>query len=359
MKGELITTDGVARGELLPPIIDGCRTPSVEEKARRFTLGIPEMLERWITRCQSPHTQRAYRQDLMTFISFLQLHWPEQAPALFTVTVGDVHRYRDRLLAQGAAPKTVNRRIASLSGFFRYLREVAAEMRLPIQLANPADAQFVRRQNADPVEERRHLTASKARQLLSLPAGESLLEYRDRAILKFYLYSGARLATGCRLQVADFHYDEHDPKIRLSEKGNRRRTIGLNHLAAEAIREYIEKAGLEDGPLFRARLNPRSQKLSSQPMDASTMYRLLRRYLEQIPGAVRDVQDPAQPGRTRRRCLYTPHSTRATNATLLLEAGQDIRKVQELLGHRHVTTTQIYDKRRRQTSESASHHLPI
>jgi site-specific recombinase XerD len=44
---------------------------------------------------------------------------------------------------------------------------------------------------------------------------------------------------------------------------------------------------------------------------------------------------------------------------LLLDAGVDIRKVQDLLGHRHVTTTQIYDKRRRTTKESASHDVPI
>ena len=48
-----------------------------------------------------------------------------------------------------------------------------------------------------------------------------------------------------------------------------------------------------------------------------------------------------------------------TTATLLLDAGVDIRKVQELLGHKHVTTTQIYDKRRRTTKESASHDMPI
>lgn len=359
MQGAWLTTEGIARSELLPPILEGCRTAAVEEKVRRFLHGVPEMLERWITRCQSQHTQRAYRQDVLTFLRFLQLDWPRQAPALLTVTVGEVHRYRDWLLAQGAAPKTVNRRIASLSGFFRFLREVAAELRLPLQVANPADAQFIRRENADPVAERLHLSAAKARLLLSLPAGESLLDYRDRAILKFYVYSGARLATGCRLQVADFHDDEHDPTIRLSEKGNRRRTIGLNHLAAAAIRAYLERAGLTDGPLFRGRLNPRSTKLGSTPLDPSTMYRLLRRYFERLPGAVRETADPTHSGRTRRRCLYTPHSTRATNATLLLEAGEDIRKVQELLGHRHVTTTQIYDKRRRQTADSASHRVPI
>jgi site-specific recombinase XerC len=55
--------------------------------------------------------------------------------------------------------------------------------------------------------------------------------------------------------------------------------------------------------------------------------------------------------------VYTPHSLRAT--TLLLDANVDIIKVKELLGHRHVTTTQIYDKRRRSTSESASLLLAI
>jgi integrase len=53
------------------------------------------------------------------------------------------------------------------------------------------------------------------------------------------------------------------------------------------------------------------------------------------------------------RCIYAPYSLRATTATLLLDGNADIVKVKDLLGHRHVTTTQIYDKRRRSTSESA------
>ena len=58
-------------------------------------------------------------------------------------------------------------------------------------------------------------------------------------------------------------------------------------------------------------------------------------------------------------CVYTPHSLRATTATLLLDAGMDIISVKELLGHRQVTTTQIYDKRRRSLKEGASHDVPI
>jgi site-specific recombinase XerD len=68
---------------------------------------------------------------------------------------------------------------------------------------------------------------------------------------------------------------------------------------------------------------------------------------------------PAKDRTVTRSCVYTPQSLRATTATLLLDAGVDIRKVQDLLGHRHITTTQIYDKRRRSTSESASHDVPI
>ena len=92
-------------------------------------------------------------------------------------------------------------------------------------------------------------------------------------------------------------------------------------------------------------------------MSYSTAHRLLQRYFEQLPGALQEVEGAG--GGITRKCVYTPHSTRATTATLLLEAGEDIRKVQELLGNCHVTTTQIYDKRRRQTSEGASHHVPI
>jgi len=87
------------------------------------------------------------------------------------------------------------------------------------------------------------------------------------------------------------------------------------------------------------------------------MYRFLLRYLLALPNSTREVVRPD--GTKARECIYSPHSLRATAATLLLDAGVDIVKVQELLGHRHITTTQIYDKRRRHVSEGASHEVPI
>src|SRR5207248_595187 len=164
---------------------------------------------------------------------------------------------------------------------YKYLGNVAAEMRLPITVPNPAHSQFIPRSSADPVDETQALTPGRARQLLGMPDGESVLDYRDRAILKFFLYAGARLATSCMLQG----------------------------------------------------------------------------YLARLPGALKEQEFPD--GTKKVVCIYTPHSLRATVATLLLDSGIDISSVRDLLGHRHVTTTQIYDKRRRGTAESASHQVPL
>jgi integrase len=97
------------------------------------------------------------------------------------------------------------------------------------------------------------------------------------------------------------------------------------------------------------RQTPRGRRLSKSEREEILGYG---------PDGVRKMSS-SQTAPTVWRCIYTPHSLRATTATLLLDANVDIIKVKDLLGHRHVTTTQIYDKRRRSTSESASHLLAI
>ncbi len=95
-------------------------------------------------------------------------------------------------------------------------------------------------------------------------------------------------------------------------------------------------------------------------MSTKTMYNLLLSYLRQLPGAMveREDDDPLK-AKYPQRCLYSPHTLRASTATILLDHGEDIRKVQKLLGHRLVTTTQIYDKRRVGSKQSASHSMPV
>ena len=187
------------------------------------------------------------------------------------------------------APKTLNRRIASPSSFYKYLAGAAGELRLPITVPNPAHAQFIARESTDAREETKALSAARARQLMNLPSGDTVLDYRDRAILKTFLYSGIRLATACRLKISDFHQDEQHATLKLHEKGDKRRTIGFHYAAAQAIAEYLEKAELTSGPLFRPRLDPKSHELGAGAMDDVTLYRLVRYYLEQLPGALQAV----------------------------------------------------------------------
>ena len=249
----------------LPPILAGRATAAVEAQVRSFYLSVSDIFKRWVTRRSSKHTQRTYRQDVMDFVRFLGIRWPEESTWLFTVSVADVLAFRDCMLAEAKAPKTINRRIASLSSFYKYLQGVASEFRLPITVPNPAHARFIPRNSSDPRDETKALSATRARQLMGLPSGDTVFDYRDRAIIKFFLYSGARIGTACRLRVEDFHQDGDEATVTLHEKGDKHRRIGLHFAAAEAIAAYIAKAELTKGPLFRARLNSRSEKLGERP----------------------------------------------------------------------------------------------
>ena len=350
-----------AHAEGLPPILLGNDTQNVRDKVAGFYNAVAQIFERWVARMPSANTRRAYRHDVLSFCDFAGIAWPDDATRLFTVTVAEVLAFRDMLVEDDRAPKTINRRIASISSFYKYLQAAASELRLPITVPNPAHAQFIARGSSDPVDERKALSATRARQLMGLPSGDSILECRDRAILKCFLYSGARIGTICRLKVNDFHRDGDEATLKIHEKGDKHRVIGIHFHAAEAIAEYIQRSGISSGALFRARKGPTSDELSDRPMDVATMYRLVTGYLSRLPGAMQETETVGVDGvvTKEKSCIYTPHSIRATTATLLLDAGVDIRKVQELLGHRHVTTTQIYDKRRRGTKESASHDMPI
>ena len=90
-------------------------------------------------------------------------------------------------------------------------------------------------------------------------------------------------------------------------------------------------------------------------MGLTTMYRLIQGYLARLPRARKTRQLPD--GSEGEVCIYSPHSLRATTATLLLKSGVPLEEVQALLGHKNPQTTQIYDKRVRQTLESASHKV--
>ena len=76
--GELIVVpEGIVRE--LPPILAGTTPDQVEARVERFFLSVAQIFEAWVARRSSKHTQRAYRQDVMAFIAFRQIPWPDQA----------------------------------------------------------------------------------------------------------------------------------------------------------------------------------------------------------------------------------------------------------------------------------------
>ena len=341
----------------MPPLLAGHETEETRQRVESFYSQVAEIFERWVTRSASPHTQRAYRRDVQTFVEFMDWVWPDKAWRFLTATIGDVSSWRELMIEQDRAPKTINRRLASVSSFYKFLAGCASEARLPITVPNPAHVQFIQRLGSDPVHETQSLSATRARQLMGLVTGEDVMAYQDRAILKILLYTGIRIGTLQRLDVADFHDDEQDSTLEITEKGNKRRRIGIHFAAAQAIREHLLKSALAVGPMFRAQYAPRTpRRIGIKRISVTVLWRKIGIYLSELPGAmVKEIVED----KVLERCIYTPHSLRATTATLLLDAGVDITKVQELLGHCHVTTTQIYDKRRRTTKQSASHELPI
>jgi len=147
----------------------------------------------------------------------------------------------------------------------------------------------------------------------------------NRAILKTFLWSGIRLGTACRLKVSDFHQDGDEATLRLHEKGDKRRTH-RPALPRRPSHRRIHRQGRLNrrSPLPPARLGPRSQRLAGRPLEASALYLLLQHYLEQLPGAMKEEQ--LSDGSNARRCIYTPHSLRATIATLLLDGNVDIAR---------------------------------
>lgn len=341
----------------LPPVLLGSVTPENRKRVEDFFFSVASIFEAWVNRRKSEHTRRAYRGDVMAFVQFMKWNWPDDSIELLSASILDVQAWKDSMTKAAMAPKTLNRRVSSLSSFFKFLAGAAAELRLPITVPNPAHAQFISREASDPVDETRALSLARARQLLNMAKGENLLLIRDRAIIRFYLYTGARIATGCKLKVNDFQQDGDEAMVRFHLKGGRVKTKGLHFSAAEAIQEYISAAKLESGPLFRPRSGSKGEHLAERRMTERSMNRLLMNYLERLPSAVQEVELPN--GEKVTRCVYSPHSLRATTATLLLDAGEAIESVQDLLDHKHITTTQIYDKRRRSVRDSASHKVPL
>jgi integrase/recombinase XerC len=250
---------------------------------------------------------------MLTFIDFVTSELHQKQPTQTTPVA--VRAYLAHLHTRGLQPRSIARALAALRTFFRFL---VAEGTLE---ASPADAvphpHDVQR---TPEIADRYAIEELLEGFPDSPAGR-----RDRAAVELLYAAGLRVGELVALDLGDIQLGQR--LVRVRGKGRKERLVPFGRPAARAIEAYLPdrarwRRGLADesNPLF---VNQRGGRLSD---------RSIRRQLDRAVLHTADLNH------------LHPHALRHAFATHLLEAGMDLRAIQELLGHSSLATTQIYTK---------------
>jgi integrase/recombinase XerC len=257
----------------------------------------------------SSHTLRSYTSDLYCFVGFLAEKKGGKV-ALASVDARVLREFSAWSSRRGDAPSTIARRLACLRSFYRYQRRLGAID------SNPAETL---RNPKQPKRLPTLLTVDQVIGLLDSIEPLTTLALRDRAMFETLYGGGLRVGELVALDLADLDFDQG--LVRVRGKGKRERLCPVGGAAIDWISRWIEarrpdRAG--EPALF---LNKHGRRLTTRSVG-----RLLEKYLL-INGLAPEA---------------SPHTLRHSFATHLLDRGADLRSVQELLGHRRLTTTQIY-----------------
>ncbi|MBI5724663.1 MAG: tyrosine recombinase XerC [Planctomycetes bacterium] len=297
---------------------------------------MPELVEKFLDFLQnqrsfSNHTIRSYTADLEQFCQFLcsdmsaegltagNLTPADELPAhegisgkLTAVSPTDVRAYLAMMRNNQYSKATVARKLACLRSFYKFL------IRGQVLEFSPVSVIRTPRQDK---KLPKCLDVQQVGTLLSAPDAATLLGSRDKAILETIYSAGLRISELVAMNIEDL--DEFSGAVKVNGKGKKQRIAPLGGKAVEAIKKYLIKRDeafgrQEAGPLF---VNKSCRRLTDR-----SIRRKLDKYLltAGIPMHI------------------SPHTLRHSFATHMLNAGADLRSVQELLGHENLSTTQIY-----------------
>ena len=258
----------------------------------------------------SEHTLRAYRRDLADFFAYLDDRGLEEVTGISPRTLRGFLMVLDE---RGLAKSSVRRKLSAIRSFLAHL------LRRGFIDSQPAGGLRPQRVGRSlPVT----LEVSEVEALLAAPDITTATGRRDRAILETMYSAGTRAAETMGLDRGDV--DLARGVARVHGKGRKERLAPLGSFAVEALRDYLADPE-----------RPRPQR------DAAHAVFLNRRGGRLTPRSLGRLVDAAglAAGLKRRA---TPHTLRHSFATHLLDRGADLRSVQELLGHAHLVTTQIY-----------------
>lgn len=269
-----------------------------------------------VERNVSPHTQQAYIADVQEFIQFLKTSGLVKNDKAQNADAEAIRSFLGHLHRQKVKKVTVNRKISSLRAFYRYL------LRQGKIKKNPANmVQLPKTEKYMPT----FLSVDEAFELLNANAEKNSADLRTRAMMELFYSSGLRLSELAALNVMDIDYKQQLVKVR--GKGRKERIVPVGKTALQSIREYLDGTGelrknisvdVFVEPLF---LNARGKRITTRSI-------------------ARSIDDAAEKSGLGRK--ISPHALRHTFATHLLNAGADLRSIQELLGHKSLSTTQKY-----------------
>lgn len=262
-----------------------------------------------LERQSSPHTLRSYGDDLALFVAYLGESDGEAADPT-AVDSRRLRAYAAWLSGQGYAPSTIARRLACLRSFYRFHRRRGSVDGDPAGgLRNPKQPRRLPRPLR--VEE-------VIRLLESIPTADAH-GTRDRAMLETLYGGGLRVGELVGLDLADLDLDGE--LVRVRGKGRRERLSPIGPEAVAWLRHWIPRRQPKNPKEPAVFLNRYGTRLTARSVG--------RIFAGHLLGLGLDLGS-------------SPHTLRHSFATHLLDRGADLRSVQELLGHRRLTTTQIY-----------------
>jgi site-specific recombinase XerD len=260
-------------------------------------------------RRRSPLTVAAYERDLMEFVAFLKA--TQANSALVAVKASEIRQYIAHMFdARGYDSRTVCRKLSSIRALYRFLKITGVLDNDPAA-AIPGPSVAKKQPATLKVDEVMKLLRT------SLAGQTEPARLRNLAIMELFYASGIRRAELAGIRLADVDLAERT--IRVTGKGNKQRTVVINHAAADAIDAYLRKRpNSPDESLFLGRGGK-----GLTPKHVWYIFREIRR--------VSGIQKHA-----------SPHTLRHSFATHLVENGVDLETVRELLGHESLATTGIY-----------------
>ncbi|MCE5251720.1 tyrosine recombinase XerC [bacterium] len=263
----------------------------------------------------SGHTVEAYERDIRQFMGFLQTRAGDVPVSLDQFSRQNIRDYLYALSQAGLSRKSIGRKLASLKSFGKYLVNESVFEKSPA-----GEIKTPKIEKKEPV----FLSETEVMHTMSIPVGQDMISFRNRAILEVFYGTGIRLSELHGLNVDSIDY--FDGVFRVLGKGRKQRIVPIGRKAVEAVRDYLpfrEKELVRCGSSGETALfvNTKGKRLGQRSIQLAVTKHL------------RMVSEKEH---------LSPHVLRHSFATHMLDHGADLRAVQELLGHTSLSTTQIY-----------------